>query len=155
MVTKIKGMIRIGDETCTIIVHYFTNIPKSIQTSHLWLHNSLCSLQRRGVLGWHFWHTKTKRSLWLGFLLQAGTNKTGWRSKSRSASNRVYLNWGSTEVSHLIGIMHAILLQPCGKGSSAFCLEVVIAICLLFFHRHHIVHESSIRTMEKIMDDTV
>lgn len=51
MVTKIKAVIRIGNEMHIIITHYFSNIPKPIPTSHLWLHNSLYSLQRRGSLG--------------------------------------------------------------------------------------------------------
>ena len=42
----------------------------------------------------------------------------------------VYLDWYSVAASHLISMVHTILLQPCGKGSSAFCLKVVIAICL-------------------------
>lgn len=142
-------MIRTGKEMCIIITHYFSHIPKPIQKNHLWLYNSLCSLQRRDLLERPIWRMKMKRGLWLGSLLQAGTRRTGWRSKSRSASNSVYLDWGSVAILHLISMVHTILLQPWGKGSSAFCLEVVIAICLSFFYRHHIVHKSSICTVEK------
>lgn len=51
MVTKIQAMIRIGNEMSIIITHYFSNISKPIQTNHLWLYNSLCTLQMRGALG--------------------------------------------------------------------------------------------------------
>lgn len=124
MFTKIKGVIRKGNEIYIIIMHYFNNIPRPIQTNHLWLHNSMHSLQRRSVLGWPFQHMKTKRSFFLGSLWWAVIDLTEWRSKNRSASNRVYLDWGSVAIISSVGTL------CCGKGSSAFCLEVVIAICL-------------------------
>lgn len=149
MVTKIQAMIRIGNEMSIIITHYFSNISKPIQTNHLWLYNSLCTLQMRGALGWASRHMKMKRGLWPASLVQVGTNRTGYRSKSRSTSNRVYLDGGSVAFLRLISMVHTIPLQPCGKGSSAFCLEVVIAIFLSLFYTHHIVHKSSMCSVEK------
>lgn len=127
MFTKIKALIRKRNEIYVIIMHDFNNIPRPIQTNHVWLHNSMCSLQKRSVLQWPFQHMKTKRSFLLESLWWAVTNQTEWRFKNRSANNSV--PWLRVSGHHLISL-HTVLLDPCGKGSSAFCLEVVIAICL-------------------------